>query len=127
MSRWRVIIPKPTISTLLNIGECTYDYIDNRGKRYVVEGYNEDGTCPTDVCNAICCRLSSLDGKVGAGPCEFLTDSNLCSLHERSIHCKPVSCLVWPTSPKSIEKMNEIAEREGFKERCQLRMVEWQP
>ena len=113
----------PQISTLLDIGRCTFETIENRGKSYRIEGY-VDGHCPTEVCNAVCCRTASLQGRVGEGPCSFLEDDNLCGLHKMSAHCKPVSCLLWPTSPESIEKANELAERLGFTERCQLTMVE---
>lgn len=114
---------EPQISTVLDVGRCTFDTIENRGKRYRVEGY-VDGRCPTDVCNAVCCRIASLRGRVGEGPCQFLDGDNQCGLHAMSIHCKPVSCLVWPTSPMSIEKTNETAARLGFEGRCQLTMVE---
>ena len=114
--------PKPAIQAMLNISEASVGVIENRGKRYRVEGY-VDGKCPTDDCNAVCCRISNLQGRVGEGPCQFLED-NLCGLHAMSPHCKPVSCLVWPTSQQSIDKANEIAERLGLQGRCQLRMVE---
>ena len=113
----------PAIQTMLNISEAKVGLIENRGKTYRVEGY-VDGKCPTDICNAVCCRTASLQGRVGEGPCEFLQEDNLCRLHVMSPHCKPVSCLVWPTSPISIEQTNKIAERLGLEGRCQLRMVE---
>ena len=114
---------KPAIQAMLNISEASVGVIENRGKRYRVEGY-VDGHCPTDVCNAVCCRVASLQGRVGEGPCDFLDTDNLCQLHKMSSHCKPVSCLVWPTSQASIDGANELAERLGLEGRCQLRMVE---
>ena len=99
------------------------DVIENRGKRYRVEGY-VDGKCPTDICGAVCCKVCNLQGRVGEGPCEFLDSDDLCRLHKMNVHCKPVSCLVWPTSQESIDGANKLAERLGFAGRCQLRMVE---
>ena len=115
---------KPAIQAMLNISEASVDIIENRGKKLRVEGY-VDGKCPTDICNSVCCRIGSLQGRVGQGPCEFLQEGDgLCRLHAMSRHCKPVSCLVWPTSQQSIDGVNELAERLGLEGRCQLRMVE---
>lgn len=126
---------RPAIETLLNVSEAKPGLIRNRGKTYKVEGYNEDGSCPTDICNAICCRISNFQGRVGQGPCEHLEcDTCLCKFHKISAHLKPVSCLVWPTNQDSIDVANQTAERLGLEGRCQLRMVEveggeyeWQP
>lgn len=117
---------RPTTFTTLNISEAKIGNVIRHGIEYRVEGYTEDGFCPVDVCNAVCCRVATLKGVVGKGPCEFLNlGNNLCKLHELGgSHCKPVSCLVWPTSPESIEKTNDLAERFGMPWRCQLKMVE---
>ena len=123
---------KPAIQTILNVSEAKVGLIENRGKTYRVVGFNEDGTCPTDICNAMCCKVCNLKGVVETElsenmGCEYLDREDCkCKLHKltNSAHCKPVSCLVWPTSQGSIDKANEIAERLGFDGRCQLRMEE---
>ena len=79
------------ISTLLDIGRCTFDYIENRGKRYRIEGYI-DGFCPTDECNAVCCRVDTLQGRVGEGP--------------RAVQGQPADHSLVPT--------NEFPERRGI-------------
>lgn len=123
---------EPAIQTVLDISNAKPGPIKNRGKWYRAVGYNDDGTCPTDICNAMCCRVCNLKGEVvkeitPTCGCEFLDrDDNKCKLHKLtdSMHCKPVSCVVWPTSQLSIDKANSIAERLGFEGRCQLRMEE---
>lgn len=94
------------------------------GEKYRVEGLVE-GKCPTEICNAVCCRTADLlKGAIGSGPCQFLNEKTLgCKLHEKGRACKPIACLVWPVRQGDIDSTNEKAERLGFKERCQLKLV----
>ena len=94
------------------------------GETYRVEGL-VDGRCPTEICNAICCRTADIyEGKIGSGPCHLLNEETLgCKAHEKGAACKPIACLVWPVRQGDIDSTNEKAERLGFKERCQLRLV----
>ncbi len=109
-----------TISITLNLSDCTFDRMD-----YFDKSYRIKGECDTSRCKAVCCQIMNWKGKVGER-CEFLLDDYRCMFHAQDIHCKPVSCLMWPVKPLDIEKVNEIAERLGFKERCHLEVVPWQ-
>lgn len=81
-----------------------------------------EGECDVSRCGAVCCRIMNWTGKVG-NTCEYLDKDLLCSFHRRDIHCKPISCLLWPTKPIDIDKTNEIAERLGYDFRCHLKVV----
>jgi len=86
---------------------------------YVGEG--DDKRCPTEICNAACCRASSAyPGK--PGPCEHLDlDVNLCMLH--GTPQKPGGCVQYPRHQADIDVVNRQAEKAGLAERCQLIFV----
>lgn len=93
-----------------------------------VEGYiiATDGKqqCPTDICNAVCCRATSFRADK-PGPCEYLDqDRNLCTLHSIGGQiCKPYGCYVYPRNQMDIDVVNQQAELAGLSERCQLKVV----
>ena len=94
------------------------------GRKMRVEGY-VNGKCPTDVCHAVCCRISDIyEGGVGEGPCRYLGEDELCILHKMDAAFKPVACMVWPKNEVDVAKTNELAERFGLEGRCQLKLVE---
>lgn len=105
------------IKVEIDLSDCSWGNIDNDGVKYRVEG-----ECDTSICKAMCCQVMNWTGKVGE-KCEFLGDDLKCMFHKQDIHCKPVSCLIWPTKPIDIEKTNEFAERYGMQERCLLKVV----
>lgn len=98
--------------------DCSWDEIEYYGKRYRVEG-----ECNTDICGAMCCKVMDWTGKVG-GPCEYLDTDLKCKLHKQDIHCKPISCLLWPIKKVDIIATNALAERFNMPERCLLKVVE---
>ena len=90
-----------------------------------IKGYisDENGNirCPTEVCNAVCCRSSHFVPGI-PGPCDFLnTCTNRCGLHELGgPKAKPVGCFEYPRNQADIDSINRQAEAAGFTERCQL-------
>ena len=102
----------------VTLQDCSWSEFEIDGQRYRV-----DGECDTSRCGAVCCKVMNWRGRVG-NPCEYLQDDLRCAFHAADVHCKPISCLLWPTKPIDIEATNKIAERLGFSERCHLRVVE---
>ena len=94
------------------------------GQRFKVLGYVWDGKggrrCPTEVCDAHCCKTGSLFPNMPP-PCEFLTDELSCSFQDRGgLAAKPFGCVSYPRSQHDIDNMNKDApEGKG----CQLRIV----
>jgi hypothetical protein len=86
---------------------------------YVIE--NGIPRCPTEVCNAVCCRATHFRPD-RPPPCEYLTAKNTCELHDVGGRaCKPVGCADYPNNQADIDMINKQAEQNGFSERCQLR------
>ena len=90
----------------------------------MIKGYiiASDGglSCPTDICGAVCCRATHFRPD-RPPPCEYLTDSNSCELHDAGGKaCKPVGCAEYPRGQADIDGINRQAEEMGFTERCQL-------
>lgn len=83
-----------------------------------VEGYI-DGRCPTEICNAVCCRATHYIPGL-PGPCSHLVN-NQCELH--GTPDKPKGCTQYPRNQADIDMINKQAEEAGFTERCQLRIV----
>ena len=102
----------------ITLQDCSWGEFERDGKTYKVEG-----ECDTSRCKAVCCQIMNWRGRVGER-CQYLQADLKCEFHAADVHCKPVSCLIWPTKPVDIEKTNEIAARLGFKERCHLKVVE---
>lgn len=75
--------------------------------------------CPTEICGAVCCKATHYIPGL-PGPCEHLTESLQCELHDNG---KPGGCASYPRNQADIDKINEQAERAGFSERCQLIIV----
>lgn len=98
------------------------EIVGRDGHRYEVTGY-VNGQCPTEKCGALCCQKIPWDGRMGAGPCEFLNQDTLkCKLHEaRGPACKPLSCWLWPVRPGDVASINE-RYADGEK-RCYLDLV----
>lgn len=117
----------------VNYDDYAYPVIEyDDGSRWKVEGYVVDKDhnnrpylrCPTEICQAVCCRVANLRGRVGEGACEFLGNDHKCNLHRMGLGCKPISCVLWPTKTQDVETANSLAERLGLPGRCQLRVVE---
>jgi len=106
------------ITVEVNMSDCSWGNVNHDGKRYETQG-----ECDTAICGAVCCKISKWTGEVGA-ECEFLRPDLKCMFHVQDIHCKPISCLIWPMKPADVAKVQEMAERMGFSERCLLKVVE---
>lgn len=89
----------------------------------IVLGYveNEDGSkrCPTEICNAVCCRTSSYEWGAPI-PCPKLLN-NECTVHGTD---KPKGCAEYPLRQGDVDHINKLAEEQGFTERCQLVIID---
>ena len=77
--------------------------------------------CPTEICNAVCCRVQPVfpGGKNG---CLHLTDDNKCGIEiEFGKVAKPYVCYRYPKSAESIETINKAS---GDGPQCQLEIKE---
>lgn len=102
----------------VTLQDCSWDVYEHDGKNYRVEG-----ECDTSKCKAVCCQIMNWRGRMRER-CEFLQDDYKCAFHAADIHCKPISCLLWPTKQLDIDTVNAKAKELGFEERCLLKVVE---
>ncbi len=102
----------------VRLQDCDWGEFTHDGVKHKV-----DGECNTDVCGAMCCKVMNWKGVVGER-CEFLDDDLKCMFHKRDVHCKPISCYLWPTKQVDITTTNDLAKRFNMKERCLLKVVE---
>lgn len=97
-------------------------FTERDGSQWVVEG-----ECDTERCGAVCCKVADWRGVVGE-QCAHLLPDMRCSPHaERGMATKPISCALWPLRKVDVDKVNELAERFHFTDRCHLEVVPWQP
>ena len=94
------------------------------GSKYRVLGYVwEDGQwrCPTDKCNAFCCRTGALLPH-WTPPCAFLTEGNRCWFQMKGgVGAKPFGCVTYPRSQSDVDHMNRNADGDF---RCYLSVEE---
>lgn len=102
----------------VRLQDCDWNDYTHDGVTHRVEG-----ECDTSKCKAMCCQVMNWRGRVGER-CEFLQDDLRCMFHAADVHCKPISCYLWPTKQVDIDSTNALAERFDMAERCLLKVVE---
>lgn len=91
------------------------------GKIPALEGGGD--ACPTHICRAACCRVSSFRPGV-PGPCEYLREDYRCQLHvEGGLPCKPMGCVTYPQAQSDVTSMNQQLAAAGIVEVCVLQVI----
>lgn len=84
-----------------------------------VWGDNGLPRCPTEICDAYCCKTGTLFPDMPP-PCEYLTKARTCYFHDRGgLAAKPLGCTEYPRNQADIDHMNRNAPEGGG---CVLRV-----